>query len=214
MSMPNPPKRPNFVVAMKVEDVGGGLKLFTFPDGFRCYGHSSDQETMLIYNEIFVQQEYLGTALSLDDCRYVFDVGANIGLFTIFAKMKNRDLVVHAFEPIGATYDVLAKNIALHGLTNVYLHNYALGTQDGAERVMTFYPNASGNATAHPETKDDLKRVLTGQLGQKLTDYVAQVAAVGVPVILQDAPGFTHTAMPTDWVLTAMDIPGVIGIKI
>jgi FkbM family methyltransferase len=198
VSTSNPLEDPNFVGASTVEDVGGGLKLFTFPNGFRCYSHSNDNETTLIYNEIFVQQEYLGTNLSLDDCHYVFDVGANIGLFTIFAKMRNRDLVVHAFEPIKATYDVLVKNIALHGLTHVYPHNYALGSQDGTERTMTFYPNAAGIATAHPETNEELKRTLTEILGQELTNDMFQspeaqavhvrtlsavIDQVGVPVI-------------------------------
>jgi hypothetical protein len=66
-----------------VEDAGNGLKLLTFPDGFRCYTHSNEQETMLIYNEIFVKHEYLGADIALDGCRCVFDVGANIALFTL-----------------------------------------------------------------------------------------------------------------------------------
>lgn len=133
---------------------------------------------MLIYNVIFVRQEYLGATLSLDGCRYVFDVGANIGLFTIFAKMRNDTLIVHAFEPIKATYDVLVKNIELHGLADVHPHNYALGRQDGTERTMTFYPNAAGNATAHPESKVALKRTLTEILGHGQANYLFQGAQV------------------------------------
>jgi nonribosomal peptide synthetase DhbF len=168
----NPLAQPNVVRALKVEAVEGALKLYTFPDGFRCYSHSSEMETVLIYNEIFVQQEYLGTTLSLDHCRYVFDVGANIGLFTIFAKLQQPDLVVHAFEPIQATYDVLVQNVRLHELTNVYLHNYALGAQNDRRRMMTFYPHAAGNATAHPETKDALKDIL----GDETIAYLFQSA--------------------------------------
>lgn len=176
MSNPNPLEQPDFVAALKVEDVSGSLRLFTFPDGFRCYSHSSEQETMLMYNEIFVKQEYLGATLSLDNCRYVFDVGANIGLFTIFAKLRNPALTVHAFEPIEATYDVLVKNVELHGLADVHPHNYALGSQDGAERTLTFYPNAAGNATAHPESKVALKRMLTEILGLEPANYLFQSA--------------------------------------
>ena len=56
---------PGFIAAQSVEDAGDGLKLFTFPGGFRCYSHSSEGETSLIYTEIFVKQEYMGTHLSL-----------------------------------------------------------------------------------------------------------------------------------------------------
>ncbi|MFN8445379.1 MAG: hypothetical protein U0175_31610 [Caldilineaceae bacterium] len=65
----------------------------------------------LIYNEVFLKQEYLGNILALKDCRYVVNIGANIGMFTRFAKLRNLALVIHAFEPIKATYDVLVKNI-------------------------------------------------------------------------------------------------------
>jgi FkbM family methyltransferase len=46
------------------------------------------------------------------------------------------------------------------------------------QRAVTFYPNAAGNATTHPETKDDLKRRLTAKLGQELTNYLFQSAQV------------------------------------
>ena len=52
--MKNPFEDPNFVFVTEVEDAGNGLKLLTFPDGFRCYTHSNEREVMLIYNEIFV----------------------------------------------------------------------------------------------------------------------------------------------------------------
>src|SRR5262245_7620528 len=168
----NPFEDPTFVSAAKVEDAGNSLKLLTFPDGFRCYTHSNEQEVMLIYNEIFVKREYLGAGIDLDGCRCVFDVAANIGLFTLFAKQSHPDLVVHAFEPIKPTYDVLVKNIELHGLTDVYAHNYALGSVDGAERAITFYPNVAGNSTAHPENKADQKRMLADLIGQEQVDYL------------------------------------------
>jgi FkbM family methyltransferase len=153
-------------------DAGNGLKLLSFPDGFRCYTHSNEQEVMLIYNEIFVKHEYLGAEIALDGCRCVFDVGANIGLFTIFAKLTNPDLIVHAFEPIKSTYDVLVKNIELHRLTDVYMHNHALGSQDGTERAITFYPNVAGNSTAHPASKEAQKRMLTELIGPEQVAYL------------------------------------------
>lgn len=172
MSTSNSQKNLGPVMATSIEEVGDRLWLYTFPDGFRCYSHSGAQETQLIYNEIFVKEEYLGDMLSLDDCRYVVDVGANIGIFTLFAKLRNPNLVIHAFEPIKATYDVLLKNIELHGLTDVYPHNYALGNEDGAERTLTFYPNAAGITTAYPESKEALKRSLIEVLGQETANYI------------------------------------------
>ena len=172
MTAANPQKNLGPVMATSIEVVEDRLWLYTFPDGFRCYSHSGAQETQLIYNEIFVKEEYLGDTLSLDDCRYVVDVGTNIGIFTLFAKLRNPNLVIHAFEPIKATYDVLLKNIELHGLTDVYPHNYALGNEDGIERTLTFYPNSAGITTAYPESKEMLKRHLTEVLGEETANYI------------------------------------------
>ena len=198
--MKNPFEDPTFVFATKLEDAGNGLKLLTFPDGFRCYTHSNEQEVMLIYNEIFVKREYLGADISLDGFRSLFDVGANIGLFTIFAKLANPDLTVHAFEPIKSTYDVLVRNIELYGLRDVYPHNYALGNQDGAERAITFFPNLAGNSTAHPETKDAQKRMLTELIGQEQVDYLFQSAQVYA------VPTRTLSAVIDDEGISAIDL--------
>lgn len=68
------------------------------------------------------------------------------------------------------------ENIALHGLTNVYPHNYALGSEDGSVRTITFYPNLAGNSTAQPESKEEQKRMLTELLGPEQVAYLFQSA--------------------------------------
>ncbi len=180
----NPFEDPDFVFPATVQTVqqaDGERKLLTFPDGFRCYTHSDEGEAALIYNEVFLKQEYMGTtdatgagvsSVSLENCHCVFDVGANIGLFTLFAKRQNPDLVVHAFEPIKATYDTLVKNIELHGLTGVRPHQCAVGQEDGGEQSITFFPHLAGNSTRYPESKEDLKRMLTRILGAEKASYM------------------------------------------
>jgi FkbM family methyltransferase len=196
----NPFEDPTFVFASKVEEAESGLKLLTFHDGFRCYTHSNEQEVMLIYNEIFVKHEYLGVDIVLDGCRCVFDVGANIGLFTLFAKLANPDLIVHAFEPIKPTYDVLVKNIELHGLTNVYAHNHALGNEDGSARAITFYPNLAGNSTAHPESKQEQKRVLTELIGPDMVAYLFHAPQVHA------VPSYTLSSVIENEAVPAIDL--------
>jgi FkbM family methyltransferase len=99
-------------------------------------------------------------------------VGANIGFFTIFAKLRTPDLILHAFEPLPETFAVLAKNVTLHNLQHVHLHNCAVGATDGSQRTLTYYPHAPGNSTAHPKTKVELKQLLSELLGQEQADYL------------------------------------------
>lgn len=51
--------------------------------------------------------------------RGVIDIGANTGLFALLAARANPRCRVLAFEPVPFIFDMLQKNIALNGLTNV-----------------------------------------------------------------------------------------------
>jgi FkbM family methyltransferase len=179
LSGTNPFNDPRYVNPIMVaHDADKGLKRLEFPDGFFCYTHSSEIEAAIIYNEVFVRREYLRSRLSIENCCCVFDVGANIGLFSLFCKMKNPTTQVFAFEPIEATYDVLCKNIESHRATGIYTFNYAVGSRDEAASTMTYYPNLAGNSTRHPDDKIPLKKLLTETLGEGQADYIMRAEQV------------------------------------
>jgi len=72
--------------------------LYVLPDGSPV-AHLHKNETDYIYNEIFVQQAYVRHGITIDDGDCVLDVGANIGMFTVFASRLARNLRLLAFEP-------------------------------------------------------------------------------------------------------------------
>jgi FkbM family methyltransferase len=202
MSLQHPSFLSGLVQAESIEHVEGNLKLVTFPDGFRCYSHTSPPETEFIYNEIYVEQEYLQHGLTLDGVTYIFDVGANIGVFTLFAKSRNPQAVVHAFEPIRDTCDVLRRNVELHRLTGVHVHNVALGAQAAAQRTFTYYPHMAGNTTATPALKKALRQAMAQGAGEDMVDFVFQSET-------RTAPVWTLSAF-----LTERDIPAIDFLKI
>lgn len=130
----------------------------------------------------------------------MMDVGANIGIYTLFAKLRDPSLVIHAFEPIKATYDVLVKNIALHGLSDVYPHNCALGSHEGAISKLTYFPNAAGSTTAYPESKDALKGYLTKILGKETADHIFDAPQV------HTVPSRTLSAVIEEFGIPAIDL--------
>jgi FkbM family methyltransferase len=73
----------------------------------------------------------------------ILDVGANIGQScTAFALAAPEAAVIHAFEPIGPTYGVLAANVA--GNPRIRVHNLALGASPG-EIAMTATAYSTNN---------------------------------------------------------------------
>jgi FkbM family methyltransferase len=76
-----------------------------------------------------------------------FDIGANIGWYSIMVAKSNRNVSVHSFEPIPKTYQSLVKNIDLNSLPNISTHNFGFSDKSG-EFDFYYYPEGSGNASS------------------------------------------------------------------
>ena len=94
--------------------------------------HRNRAETDFLYKEIFEGDGYLRHGLSIRDGDVVFDVGANIGIFAVFAGTRVSNARVYAFEPIPPVFDVLRANMELHGVAG---RAFALGLGSAAETV-------------------------------------------------------------------------------
>ncbi|MCC6812277.1 MAG: amino acid adenylation domain-containing protein, partial [Deltaproteobacteria bacterium] len=78
--------------------------------------HLNRSETEFLYKEIFVDDTYAkhGVVVGADAC--VFDVGANIGLFSISVSLKGAKARIFAFEPIPPLCEILQANVDLYGV--------------------------------------------------------------------------------------------------
>lgn len=82
-----------------------------------------------------------------------FDIGANIGLMTIFAAQKVRTHgLVYSFEPEPDTFKILEQNCEINHLENIYLNNFALGSE---EKEGFIYPNIDINRGASSLVRKD-----------------------------------------------------------
>lgn len=112
---------------------------FTLP-GVGEIAHLVPYETEFLHREIFVEETYLRHGIELCDGACVFDVGANIGLFTLFVHSRCDNARVFAFEPAPPAYDVLRRNAAAHAPSTV-VFDCGLGDEN-AERPFTYYPRS------------------------------------------------------------------------
>ena len=136
------------------------MKCLTFPDTGKIFVHTRS-EAKFIYDEIFNKKDYLQHGIELKQGDIVFDVGANIGLFTLFAdKACNHGGTIFAFEPIPDNFMILQKNISRHGLSDrVKLFNAGLTHLDGPEEaIFSYYPKMSGNSTMKTDEKEESYR--------------------------------------------------------
>ncbi|HYH46396.1 MAG TPA: MupA/Atu3671 family FMN-dependent luciferase-like monooxygenase, partial [Thermoanaerobaculia bacterium] len=125
----------------RIAEVLNGQPRHRLPNGL-LVAHLSAEQTSAIYHEIFEQEIYLrhGVDLPADAC--IFDVGANIGLFTLFAAARAPQARIFSFEPIPTTFQVLDTNARLYGLG---ARLFPLGISDREEEAdFTFYPQMAG----------------------------------------------------------------------
>ncbi|MDQ2678877.1 MAG: FkbM family methyltransferase [Actinomycetota bacterium] len=66
----------------------------------------------------------------------VLDIGANIGIMTVLLARHTTGGVVHAFEPIPDNFRALTRIVSHYRLTNVVLHQMALGDEAGELRMV------------------------------------------------------------------------------
>ena len=88
---------------------------------------------LYIYQEIYRDLCYLPPHWDAEECfgpgKTVLDIGANIGLFAIFAARQGCS--VYAIEPNPSNYCYLLENVRLNSLATIYSQNFAFSNVDG-----------------------------------------------------------------------------------
>ena len=114
-------------------------------------------ETDFFYQQIFVDQTNFKHGISLHDGACVFDVGANIGFFTLFVQQIWQHVRVYAFEPIPAIFETLQANTSLYGSSNgADARLFQCGLAEASKEVeFTFYPNSTSQSGRYGDESDE-----------------------------------------------------------
>jgi FkbM family methyltransferase len=100
--------------------------------------HVNKAETEFVYREVFQDRVYLQHGIRIHDADCVFDVGANIGLFTIFLQEHFKGVKVLAFEPSPEIVPILRANTVKYtDAVTVYPCGISSMTK---QELFTYYP--------------------------------------------------------------------------
>jgi FkbM family methyltransferase len=138
---------------------------------------------------------HISDHLEAIDRPFVFlDIGANQGLFTLIAGRNPHCLHAVALEPIGRTFRLLSRNVALNGLTrHVTTLNAALSVRTGTGEIRV-KPNHSGAASMNGHALSRAERSETIEL----IDAEALAAALppeGEIVVKIDVEGYEEVVL-------------------
>lgn len=105
-------------------------KLIRLPDGTEVWA-PNPLEAAVLYHELG-NGAYARHGIEVKDGDCVFDVGANIGLYSVLLLRGCRGLRLFAFEPVPFVYELLERNLALYrGDASVTSFDCALGREVG-----------------------------------------------------------------------------------
>jgi amino acid adenylation domain-containing protein/FkbM family methyltransferase len=122
-------------------------------------------ETEFTYRAIFEDQTYLRHGIRLHDGQIIFDVGANIGLFALFAHLVCHRPRIFAFEANPVVAEILSYNAGLYGLD---LRLFPVGISDrNGETPFTFFKGFSLLSGFHADVDEEKRLVRTVMFNQQ-----------------------------------------------
>lgn len=122
-------------------------------------------ETDHFYHDIFETRVYARNGIDIPDDAVVLDIGANIGLFSLFVCEQASNARIYAFEPAPPVFGALSANLAAQG-DRVTLFNAGVSSQSGVQRL-TFYPYSTGMSSFHADVAQErevLRAIMDNQL--------------------------------------------------
>jgi hypothetical protein len=123
----------------------GGLDL--------CVIDPHERDTRYIYDEIFVHQIYYHPDMRVRKHPVIMDVGANIGLYCVWAHRRYQPKDIYCYEASPRTFPHLEANVA-HLIdpetTRVHLFNRPLASVSGKALTLYQSPLVSGSARCSP----------------------------------------------------------------
>lgn len=156
---------------------------WTAPSG-ENYFYANRNEVEYLYSEIFTDRTYLQPDWpTLPASPTIFDVGANIGLFSRFAAQEWPDASIFAFEPVPMLFDLLRANT--EHTPRVETINVGLGAREELV-TMLFYPRYTMMSGMHADPARDRATVIS---------YIERTAAKIDDPILRDAVAKSASSM-------------------
>jgi phthiocerol/phenolphthiocerol synthesis type-I polyketide synthase E len=140
------------------------------PNGMAIF-HQNEAETRHFFEDIFEHRSYVKHGIRIPKGATVFDVGGNIGLFTLFAHTEAPDARIYTFEPAPPLFELLQRNVAEHRV-RAELFNIGISSREH-EAPFTFYPRSSGMSSFHAneaEEKHILMTIIANQQRMGMAD--------------------------------------------
>lgn len=96
---------------------------------------------------------------TFDEYDVFYDIGANIGIYSLYCAWLRPEMIIHAMEPDRLNFPHLHQNAINNGFDNLNCHNIALSNYSGIDRfyVQKVETGASGGQIGHSKDEEGRK---------------------------------------------------------
>ena len=75
------------------------------------------------------------------EIKNIYDIGANIGVYSIYYALNFEEANIYSFEPVKSTYNILEKNVNNSNLNQrVHIYNYGISINNKEEKLYLSIP--------------------------------------------------------------------------
>jgi FkbM family methyltransferase len=114
----------------------------------------SNSKNEKLSGERFFLTKMLKSSKNNNNHSIVVDIGANVGNYTLLVKSINRNVIIHAIEPMPNTYKLLNANIS--GIDGIKTYNLAMGKDREQLTMYDYNDENSEHASMYKEVITEL----------------------------------------------------------
>lgn len=139
-----------------LKSVSASIPEITLTNGMTIF-YLRKEEVFTLSKQV---QHYFRNGIEVHEGDTVFDVGANIGLFTLWTFQNCKQNVdIYAFEPIPAIFNILKANAERFNPQKIRVFAYGL-SQESKDITFAWFPNASMLSTQYKNDLESLQKEL------------------------------------------------------
>lgn len=160
------------------------IKMFMYP-----VDSAAVPATILSFGQYEVEEldMVLNLLNMLDDDSTIFDIGANLGWYTLNILKNNTNRNVYSFEPIEETYFKLKENLKLNNVETTKLYNFGLYKEN--KKMEFFYDTTASGASSLADLREleTTKKVVCEF--KKMDDFIKENSVDRLDFIKCDVEG-------------------------
>ncbi len=112
-----------------------------------------------IFNEIWIKKLYTPNGFKIKNNYTVIDIGAHIGIFSVFAAFYAKDGIIYSFEPEKENFLMLKENIKLNCMKNIKIFNYGVSNRNGKAKLYISNLNKAAHSTEIVENVSHFEKI-------------------------------------------------------